>query len=103
MFLLRDRPASEQSLQSPISFLVNAALSIEFIPDDPVAYPAKDKAMNVRRLIDILDKSLAETTERLKNFEENGAPLIQLIKKFHSFAPGEVKDYMKDSLLPSQR
>lgn len=66
-------------------------------------YPVQDKVMNVRRLIDILDLSIVDDPHRLGYFEENGAPLLQLLRKYHSFAPEEVKDYMKKRLLPSER
>lgn len=105
--ILRERELPEFPLASHVKFVINALLSLDLSPCLDSIFPVSKTAQNVERLIEILDKATQEQYTKLDvkeetSFDENGSPLISLLRKIREIAPDEVKSYMKTMLLPSE-
>jgi hypothetical protein len=71
------------------------------------AFPVSDPLCNVKRLVEILDKSIDAKYTKLglsasTSWDDNGAPLITLFRRILETAEEEVKTYLKKQLLPSE-
>jgi len=102
---LRDLPPFP--LQPPITLLINAILNMDLAGCKEDVFPTSDPLYNVKRLVHILNKSIdAKHTKvggsNFERFDENGAPIISLLRKITEISSDDVKVYLKSRLLPSE-
>lgn len=103
--ILKLRQLAQFPLQSPVTLLINALINMDLsgIRDD-----ASEPLANLARLVEILDKSTDPVFTKLgakstESFDENGAPLIALLRKIVGSSTDESKKYLKSRLLPSEK
>lgn len=97
--ILCRRELPSPPLQAPITFLINALLSLDIASCAGDVFSFQDSNRNVMRLVEILDLA---TEEGEQEFDDSGAPLLTLLRKMREAAPEHVKGYMKKRLLPSE-
>jgi hypothetical protein len=102
---LRDLPPFP--LQPPITLIINAILNMDLAGCKEDVFPTSDPLYNVKRLVHILNKSIDAKYTKVKvsnfeRFDENGAPIITLLRKIIEISSDDVKVYLKSRLLPSE-
>lgn len=102
--ILRGRELPPFPLQPPITFVINALINMDLSASKDDAFPPSDPLCNVRRLVEILDKSIDANLgfPASTSWDENGAPLITLLRRIVQTPEEEVKSYLKKQLLPSE-
>jgi len=104
--ILCRRQLPSPPLQPPVTYLINALLSLDLSSAPESVFPCFDSTCNVARLIEILDLS-ADKKSAEKNsedegrfFDEAGVPLLTLLRNIYEISSENAKSYMRKRLLP---
>lgn len=100
--ILTRRPIpSTKTLDPPIAPLVNALLNLQIETKDNLAvfFPKATPAVNIDRLIEILEKSIKGYSD--EELESNASPTLTLLRKVYEIAPKEVQEHAQKTLLPT--
>jgi hypothetical protein len=94
--LLRTPIPAAKPTDPPISSLINALLNLTA---SELSIPLEQAPALANRLLEILDKGMTAYSEA--DSEAALAPLVTLLRKFHSLAPADVQTTIREKLLPS--
>ncbi|KAG6006335.1 hypothetical protein E4U21_007138 [Claviceps maximensis] len=103
IFLLCKREISDKKpLEAPFSPLVNSLLNLDLEVDESqlLLYPNNDPYQVTSRIVDLLDRGMrAYSGEELETVV---TPVVSLLSRLYEHAPQEVRQKMKDVLLPTE-
>lgn len=93
---------TQKPLDPPTSSLVHALLNLDIGSEDVQAalYPENSPNMLVNHLIDLLTRST--TAYANEELESSVTPLVSTIRAIHEQAPAEVKNSIRERLLPTE-
>jgi hypothetical protein len=99
-FILKKSPG-DPPLKQPVAAAINTLLNSDFFSDTwkNGAFPEPDPTVNVSMLISILTATLEQYPDGPLN--KLALPLTALIHKMYSVGPPQVKELVKQKLLPS--
>lgn len=99
--LWRQEDLPQLPLSQPLGALINAILNMDLQAQSSreAMYPKTDSLKVIKRLIHILQRSLSAYAE--DKIGNAVTPLMSVLHKLSEDAPDEVKQYMRDSLLPT--
>ncbi|OLN86820.1 Synembryn-like protein C3E7.04c [Colletotrichum chlorophyti] len=95
--------ARNKPLDPPFNSLVNPLLDLKL--EDKNAYdslyPKNEPKKVARRLIELLDLSLEAYSDN--ELEQLVTPLVGVLRRLHDGAPEDVKEYIRETLLPKEQ
>lgn len=100
--ILCRRQLPSPPLQAPVTYLINALLSLDIASCVGDIFPFQDSNRNAARLVEVLDMATEVQQGKEEEFDDVGVPLLTLLRKMREAAPEHVKEYMKKRLLPSE-
>ncbi|KAG5934047.1 hypothetical protein E4U53_000783 [Claviceps sorghi] len=88
-------------LEAPFSHLVNSLLNLDLQADESQLslYPDNDPYQVTSRIVDLLDRGMRAYTG--DDLETVVTPIVSLLSKLYENAPQDVRQRMKDVLLPT--
>ncbi|KAH8899281.1 hypothetical protein GQ53DRAFT_836344 [Thozetella sp. PMI_491] len=95
-------PAVNAPLTPPFGQLVNTLLNLDLSSKDakPSIYPKGEPSGITDRLIQLLDLSMKSYSDA--ELEQMVSSLVGVINKIHEYAPDNVRQYIRNKLLPTE-
>ena len=108
LILLR-RDLAPFPLRPPITSVINTLLNVDLLACKDEVFPPSDRLRNIKRLVEILDKSVNPEHTRLssktsESFDDNATPLVTLLRRIvAAVGDDDIKSHLKSQLLPSEQ
>ena len=108
LILLR-RDLAPFPLRPPITSVINALLNVDLLACKDEVFPPPDRLRNIKRLVEILDKSINPeytklSSETSESFDDKGAPLVTLLRQIvATVGDDDIKSRLKSRLLPGEQ
>lgn|SRR2546428_639389 len=94
-----------REFQSPLTNVIHCFLNLPLGGSQSDFFPNGTPAKVVKHIIEILNRTVPEDTDAVSDtsLDENLSPVIILLSNIHEVAPDQVKEFMKEQLLPTER
>ena len=94
-----------REFQSPLTNVIHCFLNLPLSSSQSDFFPNGTPTKVVNHIIEILNRTVPEDTDAVSDtsLDENLSPVIGLLSNIYEVAPDQVKEFLKEQLLPKER
>jgi hypothetical protein len=94
-----------REFQSPLTNVIHCFLNLPLGSSQSDFFPNGTPTKVVNHIIEILNRTVPEDTDAVSDtsLDENLSPVISLLSNLYEVAPDQVKEFLKEQLLPKER
>lgn len=94
-----------REFQSPLTNVIHCFLNLPLGSSKSDLFPNGTPTKVVKNIIEILNRTVPEDTDAVSDtsLDESLSPVVTLLSNIYEVAPDQVKEFIKEQLLPTER